>query len=116
MNTIKKCCFYQEQSWKEQAYAAVGDLLIYYGSGEPIHYTPTDALCKTINTFVQVSIFSLMLLKFIGREFHYLDCDISVIHFLILKIIVFNALLMFHRAWTQTDQESLKAAAHYTGP
>ena len=53
------CFYYQEQSWKEQAYAAVGDLLIYYGSGEPIHYTPTDALCKTINTFVQVSVYSV---------------------------------------------------------
>ena len=53
------CIYYQEQSWKEQAYAAVGDLLIYYGSGEPIHYTPTDALCKTINTFVQVSVYSV---------------------------------------------------------
>ena len=44
----------QEQSWKEQAYAAVGDLLIYYGPGDPIKYRANSQMCQTLNKFVQV--------------------------------------------------------------
>jgi len=46
-----------EQSWKEQAYAAVGDLLIYYGPGDPIKFRASSQMCQTLNKFVQEYVF-----------------------------------------------------------